>query len=171
MPSKTKLQEFQALTVKVALDAAERNGWCDEVKNILKDELGLGHLLPPEYRIDRLATGRKTDKWREWDHYDNAPDAKDAAVQARTFAIMPDPYGSNRKYEYVNVLVQEGTNLEATVERAKREIEAAFKKYSATKKPAKVPEYPKFRVVMLQGGKEDVIFTPEEIDEEAVQQD
>jgi hypothetical protein len=144
---------LQQTVVDVALAKAKRHGWCDVVKQSLKD-MGLGHLLPPVYIVQEKRTDRG--RYGNGDEYDNEKAARSAAKESRKYAVQSARWDHDREHnnyrsvdnsERLHFTIDANTNID----QIKTTVDEAFNRAKATVKPKapkfEAPKYPIYRVV------------------------
>lgn len=152
-PKAELLANYNALrqrVVDVAMEYANDYSWCDQVRDAIK-EIGLGHLLPPQYIVQFKRDSRTG--WIDW--MDDIPNLEDAVQEAEEFVeSRANSARHTPAYKFFDqVEIRPNTDLNKVFEKMKK-VQEGLKPPA---KPPAPPKYPKYRVVK-RTDKDEVVW-------------
>lgn len=149
MPTKAEFDEFKQKVVTVALEGAREHGWCEEVQDLLRTELGLGDLLPPTYVIQV-----KRSKRGGWKDYSTCEEEDFDDVQAifkdadeMRAALLVDMPSRRSGYYLPNGYVNSTDEIDKIIEQAQRLRKQFASPVAVPTLKKNPPKWPLYRVV------------------------
>lgn len=139
---KENLEEFKQAVVKVALEAADYHEWCDVIRGLLKNNLGLADYLPPIYVVEK-----KYDSKSAWSNYESDMTLEDSIEYARDQALDCGPAGN--LYERIDPV-----RVTTDIDQFLADVKSTHEKL--LKKAKRASTYPQFRV--RKDGTDEVLY-------------